>query len=287
MPARIHRLVWAGQVAIPDNFAPGLQVFSTIAATPSERITQVDIRVYATHSYSGDISLMLVAPNGHETIFHKADMGSKTVIQRTWSLDDFNGQDPSGEWSLVVIDTLPRNQGRLLRWEMDVHTHASLEAQAHVDVTSVPTRTIVEFNPRSLRPPGPFSITSHIPIIATGSLTNLEVLTTFTHPYPEDLELTLASAQSHHIPLNAALGSRHNNISRRYIPSPDALANALGSQVQGDWMLHINDSRTGQHGTFDGWCLKLDITCPLIFTYRSTLSWSPHGHSTPLSAGHP
>ncbi|MBP7149089.1 MAG: proprotein convertase P-domain-containing protein [Acidobacteria bacterium] len=127
-------------LAIPDNNSAG--VTSTIAVADLDVITDLDVVVNITHTYDGDLSLTLIAPNGAsialatrrgsggdnfvETVF---DDAAATAIadgsapftgsyRPETPLSVVNGLVAAGNWQLKVVDNAGSDSGTLQDWSL-------------------------------------------------------------------------------------------------------------------------------------------------------------------------
>lgn len=127
-------------LAIPDNDATGAT--STINVPDLDRIVDLDVVVNVTHSYDGDISLSLVAPDG-TTIALSTRRGSSGDNYTGTVFDDaaataiangsapfsgsyrpenplaaVNGQVAAGAWKLKVVDSASSDSGTIQDWSL-------------------------------------------------------------------------------------------------------------------------------------------------------------------------
>jgi hypothetical protein len=105
-------------VDIPDNDENG--VVSTIEVAESEAIQALSVTVDITHTYSGDIEIRLVHPDGTDVLVLKPTMESTPDIQETFVVEDFDQKDSAGTWTLKVIDHASVDTGTLNRWVLKI-----------------------------------------------------------------------------------------------------------------------------------------------------------------------
>lgn len=132
-------------IAVPD----GQTAISKLAVTGADRyLTDVDLTTAISHTFPGDVQVSLKAPSGKTTWISKnragasggALVGAKfddaatqqianvpdagVAAGATWSPDGamshFIGDNPNGEWTLTVKDTVPGGGGNLLNWKLDL-----------------------------------------------------------------------------------------------------------------------------------------------------------------------
>lgn len=102
-------------LAIPDNNTSGIR--SIIASDQAEPVQKVLVTLDITHTYVGDLTIKLVAPNGVEVMLWNRAGGSaddiKTTIEAPMPIP--NG---AGNWTLVVSDSVARDTGTLNAWSL-------------------------------------------------------------------------------------------------------------------------------------------------------------------------
>jgi hypothetical protein len=103
-------------IAIPDNDTAGVQ--STIRVTDSGTISSLAVTVRITHTYRGDLRVHLLR-DGREVELHDRDGGSEDDLVETYSVEDFDGDDIEGEWTLRVSDNARVDTGTLESWSME------------------------------------------------------------------------------------------------------------------------------------------------------------------------
>jgi subtilisin-like proprotein convertase family protein len=106
-----------GAVSIPDNDEDGAQ--SHIQVTENHSITGVKVHVKLTHTYIG--SLVIELKNGAVTkVLHNEEGGSDTTIDKTYDVEEFNGANTEGRWTLIVRDTDGYDdEGTLDSWSLE------------------------------------------------------------------------------------------------------------------------------------------------------------------------
>lgn len=109
---------------IPDDDAGGVE--STFNIDSDARVTDVQVDLDISHSYTGDLQVELRAPSGKVALLHAADgrhgedlVGSFTA-DRTPTLRGLLGDPAGGTWTLHVRDLLNDDAGRLERWKLRV-----------------------------------------------------------------------------------------------------------------------------------------------------------------------
>lgn len=109
--------------SIPDNDTTGITETATLSSCPGT-ISKVLVYVDITHFSRGDISIDLTSPAG-TTVDIKDTSGSfddnvkglyPETLTPSGSMSSFNGEDPSGDWSLKVADEDAFSTGDLNAW---------------------------------------------------------------------------------------------------------------------------------------------------------------------------
>jgi len=113
-------------LAIPDNSSVGatntLNVPNTVGV---QTIEAVQIRVSATHTYTGDLGIELVSPKGTRSVlknirdqFNSANLSNMVLLSNA-----FYGENPTGTWTIKVVDGEVIDMGTLDNWAIRVYGH--------------------------------------------------------------------------------------------------------------------------------------------------------------------
>ncbi len=130
-----------GPIAIPDNNAAG--AYSTINVTDPDQILDLNVTVNITHTYDGDITLTLIAPNGTNIVLSNRhgssgdnytntvfdDQATATIASGTAPftgsfkpdnpLSVINGLAAAGAWQLKVVDAANSDTGSIQNWSLN------------------------------------------------------------------------------------------------------------------------------------------------------------------------
>ena len=107
-------------VAIPDNNAAGVRSSIDVAIDGQARAVVVSLDV--THTWIGDLRVVLRAPSGREAVLHDRSGGGADNLIREYSSDEHMalrallGESVQGAWTLAVSDHAGRDVGKLNRW---------------------------------------------------------------------------------------------------------------------------------------------------------------------------
>lgn len=105
-------------LAIPDNDIDG--VSDTLEVEMEGNIGSLKLTVDIKHSWSGDLSIILVGPNGDLAIVKEADSASTPDINETFVITEFDGILASGEWELIVSDEAQNDTGTIESWSLEI-----------------------------------------------------------------------------------------------------------------------------------------------------------------------
>lgn len=103
-------------IAIPDNVPAGIT--SVINVPQAGAVFGVDVGVDITHTWRGDLQVMLRSPEGTEHTLHNRTGGSEDDLVQSWQVDSFNGESMQGDWTLLVSDNAGLDTGALNSWQL-------------------------------------------------------------------------------------------------------------------------------------------------------------------------
>jgi len=86
-------------------------------------ITRAEVEVGITHSFIGDLRVVLRAPWGDEIVLHRHGGGGRRNLNRTWTSDQpqlrpLVGRTTAGRWILVVHDDAGADQGSFEHFDL-------------------------------------------------------------------------------------------------------------------------------------------------------------------------
>jgi subtilisin-like proprotein convertase family protein len=109
----------------------GTRAFSFDVASPMD-VDFASLTVSLTHEAFNDLRMVLVSPEGTEVMlkdtgYESPVFGNPAEKGLTWTfgLEAFRGEDPTGTWTLRIVDTLPEMSGRLHWVDLDLHGRAA------------------------------------------------------------------------------------------------------------------------------------------------------------------
>ncbi|MGB3726535.1 MAG: S8 family serine peptidase [Glaciecola sp.] len=80
----------------------------------------MSVSVDITHTYSGDLILTLISPEGTSAVLRANSGGGTDDIVETYTTDAFNGEVGTGDWTLNIVDTFNGDNGTLNAWGMEI-----------------------------------------------------------------------------------------------------------------------------------------------------------------------
>jgi len=106
-------------VEIPDNDIDG--IVSSIEIADSGAIAEFSVTLDITHTFQGDLDIMLAHPNGNDiVILQESGNTSGAFEKRTYVLEDFAGLEAQGTWELYIWDEFKYDAGTLNEWSIEV-----------------------------------------------------------------------------------------------------------------------------------------------------------------------
>ena len=109
---------------IPDNDAQG--IYHTLEMGRAGTVRELELQVDITHTYIGDLRVVLSAPSGKTVTVHERTGGNRDNLIRTFdtgttpALSPLIGESAKGEWTLSVSDHAGRDIGKLNAWGLRV-----------------------------------------------------------------------------------------------------------------------------------------------------------------------
>lgn len=104
-------------VAIPDDDPAGVR--STISVPDSGAIGALSVSVEITHTYRGDLRVVLLRGD-REVVLHDRAGGGEDDLVQTYAVTELDGEDAAGDWTLAVSDHAGYDEGTLVRWKLEI-----------------------------------------------------------------------------------------------------------------------------------------------------------------------
>ena len=110
---------------IPDNDDTGItsdiRIVGDVETGLAGTVVALSVAVNITHTFRGDLLVSLV--RGDETVvLHNKTGGSQDDLNEVYSVEDFNGADLAGDWTLSVKDLAGQDLGSLDTWTLTATT---------------------------------------------------------------------------------------------------------------------------------------------------------------------
>lgn len=105
---------------IPDNDPAGVSSLIDVASDGVVRSVKVVVSI--DHSYKGDLSLSLSSAAGTTVELQAADASSGQFGTKSYTVVDFDGEVPTGDWTLSLSDHAAQDVGTLTSWSVEL-TH--------------------------------------------------------------------------------------------------------------------------------------------------------------------
>jgi len=235
---------------IPDNNSTG--VADVINIPTALTMSEVKVAVDVTHTFIGDLRLTLTAPSGASVVLHDRNGGNADNLQRTFDLSStpqlgsLRGQSSKGNWTLLVQDLAPADQGRLNRWQLDIkgRQNAVTSLSENAGVT-IPDNNVA-------------GIERTLNAVDAGMVDEVEVGIDITHTFIGDLSVTLVSPSGTSVNLHQRAGGNADNLIKTYsATTTPSLQTLRGQPAQGTWWLKVADLEGADVGKLNTWSLKI------------------------------
>jgi subtilisin-like proprotein convertase family protein len=103
--------------AIPDNDTGGIS--SIIEVTDDLTIESLNVEIAITHTYRGDLKVLLENEDGTQVVLHDRQGGAEDDLVRTYSPTEFAGTSSMGLWSVSVSDNGNLDTGTFDSWAIE------------------------------------------------------------------------------------------------------------------------------------------------------------------------
>ncbi|RXP64447.1 T9SS C-terminal target domain-containing protein [Lutibacter sp. HS1-25] len=140
-------------IAIPDGLGAnvdGLPAISVINVPSNILISDLNITLNITHTYPGDLKIMLKSPSNTEIILYQYNCGDEdnilvnfddagsttyncgsfiqTTVKPVQALSGFAGENAQGNWTLKIVDNYNGDVGNLNYWSIEVCENKTVTA---------------------------------------------------------------------------------------------------------------------------------------------------------------
>ena len=226
-------------VIIPDNDPNGAS--SVINVQDSAEIKTLSVELDITHSYVGDLEIVLEHGGVSETLWARSG-GSQENIRASFETSMFEGQDVSGDWTLLLIDHARMDEGQLNEWTLVVNESGENPDPQTVTYSSQETVSIPDNDQQG--------ITSSIKVPDDKQVADLQVELDITHTYVGDLVVQLQ-----HNGVTEAIWNRSGGGSDD-IRASFSTDSFNGQNAKGQWNLVVRDLANLDQGQLNGWSLE-------------------------------
>lgn len=111
-----HTYAAAPGMAIPDNDATGISSVITVPDTLTIFNTTASVDIQ--HTWIGDLTVSLTSPQGTTVTLHERSGGNQDDLVQSYSVENFNTEVATGDWTLTVTDTVGADTGTLNSWSL-------------------------------------------------------------------------------------------------------------------------------------------------------------------------
>lgn len=235
---------------VPDNCPEGIQSSIYI---PEEGLVE-DIRVSVTimHPYLRDLRVTLFSPIGESVVLHDRQKDSKKNLVRTYNLGSvpglraYLGDRVQGKWTLRVSDHAREHSGYLVRWELKFLARKAEKKELKREL--FPFKEIPDNDPAGIE--------SRIEIEKSGKIVNLDVSLDISHSRIGDLRVSLLMPSGEELVLHNRTGYGRRDLRKVYSTrSGDEMQAAVSKDINGIWILKVEDLAKRDVGTLDSWGL--------------------------------
>ena len=91
------------------------------------QIKSIEVSLDIRHTWSSDLRVILISPQGHEVILHDRAGGSQEDVIQTFRSSDSPelfepviGNNAQGDWRLRIMDLAEADVGTLLKWSVGI-----------------------------------------------------------------------------------------------------------------------------------------------------------------------
>lgn len=230
--------------SIPDNDAAGVEM--DLDVTQSGTISGFAVTVDITHTYIGDLQVILMRDGKDEVVLHDRAGSGSDDIRKTFSVADYNGESATAIYTLRVIDDQGQDVGKVNSWSLEITTEGGGGGGTETAVYTSREDVSIPDNDAT----GAFS---NLDIDDRGTITAMKATVDIDHPYKGDLTVVLQRlgqpGESLLVEADASSGPFGN---RTFVVN-----DFNGEDAQGTWRLVVSDLAASDVGTLQGWSLEV------------------------------
>jgi subtilisin-like proprotein convertase family protein/C1A family cysteine protease len=210
-------------------------------------LTALQVEAEFDHSFPGDLEIRLRNPQGVEIVLIEKDLeDTQRPLSFKWQPYELLGTWAQGTWTLTIIDHLPQDQGRLLRWSLSGSTRSSLN-----DIQkNYQSDTILEIPDAD-----PLGVSNTINVDAIGIAQSIAVQVNVKHSYRGDLSVILEHPDGTSLELAHREGRNAEDLTLEV-----SIAEWVDKLVTGAWTLTVIDHAKNDTGVLQSWGLSILVS---------------------------
>jgi subtilisin-like proprotein convertase family protein len=248
-PPRLFNPVSTPNRNIPDNNATGIT--DVINIVDALTISSIKVGVDITHSYRGDLRVLLTTPWGAVIELHPKGRGAnaddlKMIYDETTlpALATLRGRSTLGVWRLNVQDLAPADVGRLNRWSLEITSTSAIVTP--IELQESPGTPIPDASSSGIQ--------RTLSATATSRIGSVEVSVDISHTWIGDLRVSVISPAGTEVVLHNRTGGSDDNLVRTFTPANTPSLNVLaGQSAAGPWRLRAIDAEADDVGKLNSW----------------------------------
>lgn len=224
-------------VAIPDlgRAESPITISRCIGIGIGSRTSRVAVDI--SHTYSGDLVVSLIAPDGETFVLQSRTGGPTANVVKTFTVD-LSRKSANGTWKLRVQDAAAGDIGVVNRWTLELG--GAVQVCTGTNSTPMPIADRGTVN-------SPVTLSG---CAGSGSATST-VAVNISHTYSGDLVVSLIAPDGGALVLQSRVGGPAANLVKTF--TVDLSRKSVG----GTWTLRVQDAAAGDTGTLNTWTLTL------------------------------
>ncbi len=231
-------------VAIPDNNTSG--IISTATVTNHGTLTAVSVEVNITHTYIGDLRVVLTMPDGTAITLHNRTGASADNLYKVYDVPQAVGKDAYGNYTLQVYDLAKLDTGTFDGFTLNLTAGGSTGSVLSGTGTGLPV---------SIPDNNTTGVSSAVVLTGAGSVAAVEVDVAVTHPYIGALQVTLQCPNGTIVVLHNYSGGSTDNLQKSY-----TVNECNGQMAAGTWKLWARDKDAyADNGKLTGFSLRVRV----------------------------
>ncbi|WP_436493787.1 M4 family metallopeptidase [Actinokineospora sp. HUAS TT18] len=211
----------------------------TVSGCTGNASATATVAVNIVHTYIGDLTVSLIAPDGSAYVLHNKTGSGTDNINQNYTVN-LSGEAANGTWKLRVNDSGPGDTGRLDTWSLTTGSGGggggTCAPATNGNNVNIPDNTTVESS-IALTCGGNASATSTVAVA-------------IVHTYRGDLVIDLVAPDGTAYRLkNSSSNDSADNVNQTFT------VNLSSEARNGTWKLRVQDVATSDTGYIDSWTL--------------------------------